>query len=94
MTILTVSTREMRARLRDILDQVLKGEDVRVVRNGKPVAVLIPAEDYEQIIEELDDLRVARQATAIYEEWKRDPSTGIPYDEVRAELVSEGRLDG
>jgi PHD/YefM family antitoxin component YafN of YafNO toxin-antitoxin module len=55
--------------------------------------VVISYADYEALQDELDDLRAARRAAAIYEEWKSDPSSARPYAEIRAELVAEGKLD-
>jgi prevent-host-death family protein len=94
MTVETVNVREARARLRDLLDRILSGEtDFVIERNGKPVAALIPIGDFEELQEELDDLRAARRAGIALEEWRRDPSTGRPYSEVRARLIEDGLLD-
>lgn len=94
MAIEIISSREARTNWRDVLDKVLtRSADVVIERSGKPVAVLIPVEDYEQLQEELDDLRAARRAAAAYEEYKRDPSTARPYEEIREELVKDGLLD-
>ena len=43
--------------------------------------------------EETDDARAARRAAEAYEAWKQDPSLTRPWDEVEAELVTEGLLD-
>lgn len=94
MAIEIISSREARTNWRDVLDKVLtRSADVVIERSGKPVAVLIPVEDYEQLQEELDDLRAARRAAAAYEEYKRDLSTARPYEEIREELVKDGLLD-
>jgi prevent-host-death family protein len=90
----TFSSHEARARWRDILDKVMtRTADVIIERSGKPVAVLIPVEDYEHLQDELDDLRAGRRAAAAYDEWKRDPSTARPYEEIRKDLVDDGLLD-
>jgi prevent-host-death family protein len=82
-----VKSGEARAKWRDILDQVFAGKgDVVIERNGKDVAVMIPAIDYEQIRETLEDMRAVREAAANYEEWKKDPSVARPWEEVDAEL--------
>lgn len=87
----TVKSGEARIKWRDLLDQVLTGRgDVMIERNGKKVAVMIPATDYEQIQDALEDLRAARSAAAAYEEWKRNPSVARPWDEVEAELGKAG----
>ena len=91
MTISTINSGEARIRWRDLLDQVLAGKgDVLIERNGKSVAVMIPAVDYQQIREALEELRSARQAADAYEEWKRNPSVARPWNEVEAELDQAG----
>lgn len=63
-----VKSGEARAKWRDILDQVFAGkEDVVIERNGKDIAVIIPAEDYEQIRYVLEDMRAVREITEAYE---------------------------
>lgn len=82
-----IKSGEARIKFRDLLDQVLAGKgDVIIERNGKNVAVMIPAVDYEKIREELEELRAVREAAASYEEWKKNPSVGCPFEEVDAEL--------
>ncbi len=86
-----VKSGEARAKWRDILDQVFAGKgDVVIERNGKDIAVMIPAVDYEQIRETLEDMRAVREAAANYEEWKNNPSVARPWDEVDAELDNGG----
>jgi len=94
MPVTVVGSREARARWRLLLDAAYSGTaDIIIERSGRPVAALISYEDYEAILEELDDLRAARRAQQVYEEWKRDPSSGTPWEEVKAQLLAEGLLD-
>lgn len=82
-----IKSGEARTKWRDLLDQVLTGKgDVVIERNGKSVAVLIPAVDYEQIQDTLEEIRAAREASAAYEEWKQSPEVARPWDDVDAEL--------
>lgn len=90
---LSVKSHQARQSWRSLLDKVLKGEDVIIERNGKALAVLIPVEDYEKIQDELDDLRAARRAEVLYKAWKSNPDTAEPWENVRANLVKDGRLD-
>lgn len=84
---ITVKSGEARIKWRDLLDQVFAGKrDIIIERNGKNIAVMIPAKDYEQIQDTLEELRAAREASAAYEEWKKNPSTARPLAEVVAEL--------
>ncbi len=94
MTQTILSSREARTRWRDVLDAVNQGKtDVVIERYGKPVAAVIAYQDYEALLEELEDLRDVRYAVAAYEEWLQDPSTARPYEDIRAELIAEGLLD-
>lgn len=52
--------------------------------NGERTAVILPLDEYEELLEDLHVTRIA-------EETKDEP--GIPWEEVKAELVSEGKLD-
>lgn len=95
MTIKVIKSGEARIHWRDVLDQVFAGKgDVVIERSGKNVAVLIPAVDYEQIHEMLDELRSAREAAAAYDEWKGDPNVARPWAEVDAELSARDKLNG
>ena len=52
--------------------------------NGERTAVILPLDEYEELLEDLRVIKVA-------EETKDEPA--IPWEEVKAELVSEGKLD-
>ena len=52
---------------------------------GQRTAVIVPIAEYEELFEDLHVFRVA-------EETKAD--VPIPWTEVKAELISEGKLDG
>jgi prevent-host-death family protein len=91
MTISTINSGEARIRWRDLLDQVLAGKgDILIERNGKSVAVMIPAVDYEQIRETLEELRAVREAAVAYAEWKQSPSVARPWEDAEADLDKKG----
>ncbi len=72
METITVKSGEARAKWRDLLDQVLSGKgDVVIERNGKRVAVIIPAKDYAEVREKLDAMRAVREAAATYDVLKK-----------------------
>lgn len=52
--------------------------------NGERTAVILPLDEYEELLEDLHVTRVA-------EETKDDER--IPWKEVKAELIAEGKLD-
>jgi prevent-host-death family protein len=81
MSEITVS--DARMRLADVIDQARR-EPVYLTRHGKPVAVVLDAEQFERIVDELEDeedRRAVEQAEADGE-W-------IPWEEVMAELGLE-----
>ncbi len=96
MVTTTIKSGEARTKFRDLLDQVATGKgDVMIERNGKNVAVMIPAADYEQVREKLETLRSVREAAAIYDVKKNqarinteDGTATIPLD-LYAKLVAE-----
>ncbi len=91
MPVTTIGSREAREKWRDLLDAVYTGSaDIVIERSGKPIATLIPYEDYLAIAEALDDLRAARRVAAAY---KAAQGSARSYDEIRAELESKGLLD-
>jgi prevent-host-death family protein len=91
MPVTTVGSREARQKWRDLLDAAHLGSaDIVIERNGKPIAALIPYEDYLALAEALDDLRAARRVAEAY---KASQQSGRSYDEIRAELASKGLLD-
>jgi prevent-host-death family protein len=74
-------------RMREVLDKVYLGEkDVVIERNGKPVAAIIPVEDYLALQEELEDLRAGRLAQQEYEHWKANPESAVTLEEFEATL--------
>jgi prevent-host-death family protein len=90
----TIGSREARQKWRDLLDAAYTGStDTIIERNGKPIAVLIPYEDYLAIEETLDELRAARRAKELYEAAKQDAALGRSYTKIRAELEDKGLLD-
>lgn len=60
--------------------------NVQYVTNehGQRTAVILPIEEYEELLEDLHVTRVA-------EETKDDER--IPWKEIKTELISEGKLD-
>jgi prevent-host-death family protein len=90
MTVSVFGSREARANWRILLDKALAGDgDVIIERSGRPVAAVISYADYLALAEELDDLRAARRAQKEYEEYLRDPSSAVSWDELRARLDAE-----
>jgi PHD/YefM family antitoxin component YafN of YafNO toxin-antitoxin module len=52
--------------------------------NGERTAVILPLEEYQELLEDLHVTRIAEET--------KDESL-IPWEDVKAELTSEGKLD-
>jgi prevent-host-death family protein len=93
-TTTTIGSREARQKWRDLLDAAYTGGvDTIIERSGRPVAALIPYEDYLAIQDALDDLRAARRAAETYAALKQNPKLGRAYEEIRANLANKEESD-
>jgi len=80
MNSLTVTN--ARAKFSELVDQVaFHGERILLLRNGKEIAAIVPAEEANllEAMEDKMDLEIAEQRL-------RDGKPAIPYSKVRAEL--------
>ena len=85
-----VTSRDARQQWREILDDVVsRRSDITITRYGEPVAVLIPAEDYESLEEELEELRLGRVAEEAYAKYLANRESAAQYEEFRGELFEE-----
>jgi prevent-host-death family protein len=90
MTITRIKSGDARTNWREMIDQVLIGRsDIMIERNGKDVAVLIPAGDYQEIKEDLEDLRAERRAALAYAEWKQDAKVAGPWVVIEGEILGK-----
>lgn len=82
----TLSIAQARNRLADTINRVAYGgERIIFERRGKPVAALVSAEDLDTLrrVEDTEDLRDALKAV---EEYERDPSKAMTYQEFRRKI--------
>ena len=85
---------KVRANWRNVLDSAVRGEDIVVERYGKPTVVIIAYDDYLAILDTLADMRDARDAQNVLDEWRADPNTARPWSELKSELLAGDRQDG
>lgn len=84
----TLDSRRAREQWRDVLDKVTTGEgDIIVTRNKKPTVAIIPYEDYELMLEQLEEIRSARMAATLYGQWKSGRITAVPWSKVKQRLT-------
>ena len=83
---ITATVSEAREHLSDLLGKVQHGgEDVTIVKHGKPVAVLISAAAMAYYAA-LEDAELAKEAKAAYAEYVADPGPKVSHDDLWAEI--------
>ena len=63
------------------------GAQYVVDENGKRVSVILPVEEYERMIEELEDIEDARAADEVRAAVARGDDEFIPYEQAREEIA-------
>lgn len=72
MSVDTVSALEMRKKFGSLLDRVaLKGKHITILRGDKPLAVLIPAQEYEEKFQKSDRLKRVEDVIFEIEAWQK-----------------------
>jgi prevent-host-death family protein len=84
----TLPSDRVRANWRDVLDSAGRGEDIVVERYGKPTVAIIAYEDYVAIMETLADMRDAREAQKVLDQWRVDRESARPWSELKSELLA------
>jgi prevent-host-death family protein len=83
-----VTVSELKDGLSEFINRAAYGpERILILSRGKPKAAMISMADLERF-EDLEDAQAAREALAAY----RAGET-VPYEQFRADLVTEGLLD-
>jgi prevent-host-death family protein len=75
-----LGSEEARRAFRDLLDEAVRGESVEISRNGKAVAVLVPADQYERTAEHLAQAVTAALEAEAIAEWETEPGAGKTYE--------------
>jgi prevent-host-death family protein len=89
MTVKTYGAEEVRAKMRDVLDDILAGEAEAIIeRNGKPTAVVISYKRWQQLEQEKTQ-KLNRFAEA---RTRMDAGDYLTRDEVEAQLKRDGLL--
>jgi hypothetical protein len=65
-----------------------------VTRDGQPIFVQIDYALYLTLQEAIEEWYADQRAIATYAAYLQDPSRGQDWDDFKAELISEGLLDG
>lgn len=78
-----ISSTDLQKNTRKILDRVVEGKQDRyvVMRDNKPVAVLLPTQMYEALMEELADMRI--KAIALERIATFDPENALTLEQLK-----------
>ncbi|MCE7980243.1 MAG: type II toxin-antitoxin system Phd/YefM family antitoxin [Caldilinea sp. CFX5] len=89
MTVKTYGAEEVRAKMRDVLDDILTGEAEAIIeRNGKPTAVVISYKRWQQLEQEkTQKLTRFTEARA-----RMDAGDYLTLDQAEAQLKRDGLL--
>lgn len=84
----SVSSDQARTKWRELLDNVIAGERIVIERYGKPVAVIMPFQDYEASRQPVNEVR---EETAVYQtdEWQSIKAAILA--ELKEELLPRNR---
>ena len=85
MELKKINMADARARFPELIRKVEEGETVVVGRYGTPVAVVLSYEKFDQMEEDIDDLRAMLEAEI---EMRRSGVTGRTLEEVLADKVA------
>jgi len=78
---------EAKQQLGALVDRAhLAHEPVSLTKRGRRVAVLVDADDFDRMLERLEDLDDAEAAIAARRELEETAALPVPWDEVKAEL--------
>ena len=61
-----IGSEDARRKFRDLLDDAQRGERTEISRNGKPIAVVVPADWYSVVIDYVHATTFSSEATRFY----------------------------
>ena len=95
MTITTLDSQAARENWGVLLAMVAKGDkSIVITEDGEPVAALVDYTAFMALAEELDDLQATQRAATILEDIRTGRTATVPWEDVKADLIAEGLLDG
>lgn len=78
---------DLRNHLAEVVDRVRADhERVYVCRRGRPLAVLVSADDFDRILELAEDMEDIQSAEAARAEMRETGDVPIPWEQVKADL--------
>jgi antitoxin StbD len=89
----TISVTDIQRRAKDVFERIERGDQDKyvVLKNNEIAAVLLPADRYEALIDELDDLRI--DAIAAERMSTFDPAKAITHAEMLARFGADAQVE-
>lgn len=90
----TISVTDIQRRAKEVFERIENGEQDKyvVLKNNEIMAVLLPADRYEALMDELEDLRI--DAIAVERMATFDPATAISHEDMLARFgVGDDRIE-
>lgn len=89
----TISVTDIQRRAKDVFERIERGEQDKyvVLKNNEIAAVLLPADRYEALMDELDDLRI--DAIAAERVGTFDPAKAITHEEMLARFGADAQVE-
>lgn len=89
----TISVTDIQRRAKDVFERIERGEQDKyvVLKNNEIAAVLLPADRYEALMDELDDLRI--DAIAAERVSTFDPAKAVTHEEMLARFGADAQVE-
>lgn len=89
----TISVTDIQRRAKEVFERIESGEQDKyvVLKNNEIAAVLLPADRYEALMDELEDLRIdaiAAERVATF-----DPAKAITHEDMLARFSAGGQVE-
>jgi antitoxin StbD len=88
-----ISTTDLQRQGKVLLDRLQSGDQDKyvVMRDNKPACVILPVAGYEELMDELEDLRI--DAIAAERAATFDPSKAITHEEMLARFGADAKIE-
>lgn len=89
----TISVTDIQRRAKEVFERIERGEQDKyvVLKNNEIAAVLLPADRYEALMDELEDLRI--DAIAAERVGTFDPDKAITHEEMLARFGVDAQVE-
>jgi antitoxin StbD len=89
----TISVTDIQRKAKDVFERIEQGKQDKyvILKNNAIAAVLLPADRYEALMDELEDLRIDAVATVRMDTF--DPAKAITHEEMLARFGVDAQIE-